>query len=241
MHGMVLVVHIAVGAAALLAFWTAALARKGSRRHRAAGRIYLWAMWAILLSALPLSLAFFGSGNPLSGVFFLYLLILVGTSVTVAPRAIRLKQDFTAFRGGLYGPLAWLQLGSGLAVVITGLWYLQPLLGVFGGVGVALSLRMLRLRRLAAAPAGWWLREHFTAMIANGVATHIAFLGIGLVRLLPPDLAAQLQDLHLAWFGPLAVSGVAGTWLNLQHRRRFARPAATGLITRPAALDEGAA
>lgn len=241
MHGTVLAVHIAVGAAALLAFWTAALARKGGPLHRAAGRVYLWAMWAILLSALPLSLAFFGSGQPLSGVFFVYLLILVGTGVTLAPRAVRLKRDFAAFRGGLYGPLAWLQLGSGLAVVLIGLWFSKPLLVVFGGVGVALSLRMLWLRRLDAAPAGWWLREHFTAMLGNGVATHIAFLDIGLVRLLPPDLAAQLQDLHLAWFGPLAVSGIAGTWLNLRHRRRFACPAARGPITRPAALDEGAA
>jgi hypothetical protein len=223
MHGMVLALHVTVGAAALLAFWTAALARKGSAPHRLAGRLYLWAMWAILASAAPLSLGFFGRGQPLTGVFFLYLLVPVGTSVTVAPRAIRLKQDFAAFRGGLYGPLTWLQLGSGLAVVAAGAWFSQILLAIFGAVGVALSLRMLRLRRLGAPPAGWWLREHFTAMIANGVATHIAFLGIGLVRLLPHDLAMQLRDLQLAWYAPLAAAGIAGTWLNLQHRRRFAR------------------
>jgi len=220
MHGMVLAAHMAVGAAALLAFWTAALARKGSGPHRLAGRTYLWAMWAILASALPLSLGFFARHQPLSGVFFLYLLILVGTSVTVAPRAIRLKQDFAAFRGGLYGPLAWLQLVSGLAVVAAGLWFAQTLLAVFGGVGVALSLRMLRLLRLATPPAGWWLREHITAMIGNGVATHIGFFSIGLVRLLPADRAAQLQDLHLAWFAPLAAASLAGTWLNLRYRRR---------------------
>ena len=223
MHGMVLAAHVAVGTAALLAFWTAALARKGSGPHRFAGRIYLWAMWAILASALPLSLGFFGAGRPLTGVFFLYLLVLVGTSVVVAPRAIHLKQDFAAFRGGLYGPLAWLQLGSGLAVVAAGVWSSQILLSVFGGVGVTLSLRMLRLRRQSAPATGWWLHEHFTAMIGNGVATHIAFLGIGLMSLLPPDLARQFQALHLSWFAPLAAAGIAGTWLNLRHRKRFAR------------------
>ncbi len=236
MHGVVLAIHMAVGAAALLAFWTAALARKGSRPHRFAGRAYLWAMWAILASAVPLSLGFFDQGRPVSGVFFLYLLILVGTGVTVAPRAIRLKQDFAAFRGGLYGPLAWLQLGSGLAVAVTGLWFSQILLAVFGSVGVALSLRMLQLRRLRSVPPGWWLREHFNAMIGNGVATHIAFLGIGLMQLLPAEPAAELRDLHLAWFAPLAAAGIAGVWLNRQHRRRFARRP----VVAPAAVPESA-
>lgn len=240
MHGMVLAAHVAVGAAALLAFWIAALARKGSRPHRFAGRVYLWAMWAILASALPLSLGFFGRGQSLNGVFFVYLLVLVGTSVWVAPRAIHYKREFTAFIGGRYAPVAWLQLSGGFGVVLVGLYFRQPLLTVFGGVGVVLSLRMLWLRRRTSPPAGWWLREHFTAMLANGVATHIAFLGIGLVRILPPEQATQLRDIHLAWFGPLLVSGIVGAWLNLRHRRRFGRPVASGAPTRPAALDQGA-
>ena len=221
MHSIVLFLHTAVGAAALLSFWIAALARKGSRPHRLAGRIYLGAMAAILLSAVPLVLAIFRRGNPVSGVFFLDLLVLVGTSVVVAPRAIRYKRDFEAFRGGLYRWLSWLQFGGGALTAAIGWWTAQPLLGVFGLLGAALSIRMLRLQRLQAPPAGWWLREHFTAMVGNGVATHIAFLGIGLMRILPHDLAVQVQHMNIAWFGPLGVSLVAGIWLNLRHRRRF--------------------
>ncbi len=234
MHGIVLALHTAVGAVALLGFWIAALARKGSRPHRLAGRVYLWAMAAILLSAVPLVLSIFRNGNAVSGVFFLDLLVLVGTSVVVAPRAIRYKQDFDAFRGGLYRLLSGAQLGAGTITAGIGLWAQQPLLGVFGLLGAALSVRMLRLQRLRAPPPGWWLREHFTAMIGNGVATHVAFLSIGLLRVLPHDLAVQVQHLNIAWFGPLGVSLGAGIWLNLRHRRRFAsrtRPAAAAAIT----------
>ena len=238
MHGIVLVLHAAVGAIALLSFWTAALARKGSRTHRLAGRIYLGAMAVILLTALPLVLSIFRRGNPVGGVFFLELLLLVGTSVVVAPRAIRCKQDFEAFRGGLYRWLSWLQLAGGIVTAAIGFWAGQPLLGVFGLLGTALSIRMLRLQRLAAPPAGWWLRQHFTAMIGNGVATHVAFLDIGLMRLLPHDVAMQVQHMNIAWFGPLGVSLAAGTWLNLRHRRRFgartqpASPASIGNVSR---------
>jgi hypothetical protein len=221
MQSLVLAVHAATGAVALGSFWTAAAARKGGPVHRTSGRIYLSAMALILLTAVPLALAFLGRGQPVAGVFFLYLLVLVGTSVIVAPRAIRRKQDFAAFRGGLYPWLAWLQLAAGAGVVAAGLWARQPLLAVFGSVGVVLSIRMLRLRRRSMPAPGWWLREHFTAMIGNGVATHIAFLSIGLIGLLPADLGQRMQQLQIAWFGPLVVSVIAGFWLNLRHRRRF--------------------
>jgi hypothetical protein len=55
-------------------------------------------------------------------------------------------------------------------------------------------------------------------MIGNGVATHIAFLQIGLLRLVPELGATVIQ--HLAWFAPLAVGIAAGRWLD----RRYLRP-----------------
>jgi hypothetical protein len=222
MHATALFIHGLIGAVALAAFWTAALARKGSRPHRLAGRLYTWTMSGILVSALPLVWAVFQRGDALGGAFFGYLLVLVGTGVVSGPRAVRLKQDFAGYRGGVYPWLAWLQLGSGLAVALAGARAGNSLLPVFGGVGVALSLRMLRLRGLAQPPPGWWLREHFTAMLGNGIASHIAFLSIGLMRLLPQELALRLQQAHLAWFAPLAVGVSAIAWLTVRHRRRFA-------------------
>ena len=54
--------------------------------------------------------------------------------------------------------------------------------------------------RLDAQPR-WWLAEHYGAMLGNGVATHVAFLSIGLPRLLP---AIDGDALHyLGWFAPL--------------------------------------
>ena len=59
-------------------------------------------------------------------------------------------------------------------------------------------------------------------MLGNGVATHIAFLGLGLPRLLPMVDGTALH--YVAWFGPLLVAVFAKPLLD----RRFApkpRPA----------------
>jgi len=66
------------------------------------------------------------------------------------------------------------------------------------------------------AEAKWWLREHIGAMLGCGVATHIAFLGIGIRRL--TDALGVPVDLGLvAWFAPVAVSFLAGLWLERKY------------------------
>src|SRR5690606_16814152 len=59
---------------------------------------------------------------------------------------------------------------------------------------------------------------HYGAMIGNGVATHIAFFGIGLRSLLPGVDPQLLQ--HFAWFTPLAGAFIAAWWLG----RKYGRP-----------------
>ena len=56
-YRVLLSVHVALGSIALVAFWLALLAPKGSRRHRRGGRIFVWTMAATALTALPLCLA----------------------------------------------------------------------------------------------------------------------------------------------------------------------------------------
>src|SRR5690606_8729454 len=61
----------------------------------------------------------------------------------------------------------------------------------------------------------WGLREHFNAMIGNGIAVHIAFVSIGLRSVLAELDLVVVQ--YLAWFGPLAVAVVAAVWLNRKY------------------------
>lgn len=214
-----LVIHLIAGTLALLAFWSAALLRKGGRPHRFAGRVYLVGMLGVILSGPPLVFALLDRGQPVIAGFLGYLLVLVSTSCWSAWRAIRDRADRRRYFGGMLWSLHGLSAASGLAMVIAGLGIGSPLLAVFGSIGVIGLIGTLRAWRQASGRPNWWLREHYGAMVGNGVATHIAFFSIGLRNAFPGVDPAIMTN--LAWFLPLIAALVAGVYLD----RRYGRPA----------------
>lgn len=215
--------HIGLGAVALGGFWGAGLSRKGGALHRRAGQAFLLAMAGILVTGLPMAGYALHRGHPVTAAFLGYLLVITATGVWAGWRAIADKRDVRAYTGPVFVALAALSLASGAAMLALGLAKGQPLPIGFSAIGLGIGASMLRKRRnrdaLAARPR-WWMVEHYNAMIGNGVAVHIAFLGIGLPRLLPMLSGAALQQ--LAWFAPLALAIAAKLWAD----RRWRAPAA---------------
>jgi len=219
MLSAVAVPHAVIGTVALATFWVAGLSKKGSPLHKTVGRIYLVAMIGIIVTALPLALSQALKGQWVGAAFLGYLAILVGYSCRNAWLAIQRKRDFDLYTGtGYRVSVAVLGL-AGVAVSILGMVYGAWLLIIFGLLGPVAALEARALIRKGPQSPRWWMKEHYGAMIANGVATHIAFLQIGLLRLVPELGGALIQN--LAWFGPLAVAYLAAYRLN----RRYMRPA----------------
>lgn len=222
-------VHVGAGTLALLSFWCAGLMRKGTPLHRRFGQFYLLAMLIVIVSGVPLVLGLLARDKLISAAFLGYLLILVSNTCWNAWRAIRDRRDYRRYFGSIYWLLTALSALAGLGMIALGLSRGAPLLWIFGSIGVIGLLSAFAARRRAPHTPNWWLREHYGAMIGNGVATHIAFFAIGL-RNAFPSVDPALQQ-NLAWFGPLLVSIVAGVWLN----RKYGRPNGTPRLVRTAA------
>jgi hypothetical protein len=217
-YRLALYVHLAAGSIALLTFWGAALARKGSPVHIAIGRTYLVAMVVVLVTAAGLAVAFVLRGRPAIGTFFAYLVVITATACWLAWRAIRSKRAPAAYYGPAFKRLGWLNLGAGLLTLGIGIKLGISLLMIFSWIGILAGGSMLReVRRPPVAKPRWWLREHYFNVLGMGVATHIAFLGLGLNRLLTP-LGIQPPPL-LAWLLPVAVAILAGIWLDRRYGR----------------------
>ena len=214
-YALLVLAHIGVGTLALISFWIAGFARKGSPLHKRAGKVYLLAMLGILLTAIPMAGVFFARGRTGIGVFFAYLVVITGTTVWLSWRAIRLKRELQLFYNARYRQVAVGNLAAGAAVLAIGLSLGSMLLATFCWVGVFLGIGMLRqARKLPAAP-NWWLKEHYGAMLGNGVATHVAFLGIGMNGFLASFGLPWLQ--LLPWIAPIAVAVIAGFYLDRKY------------------------
>ena len=208
--------HIAAGAVALVLFWCAAFSRKGSPFHKSCGRIYLIAMVGVIITAVPLSVVLFARGQPVVGTFMAYLVVLVSLTCRNSWQAVQLKRDFEAYVGTGLKVLATAAAIAGLIVIAGGLYAGIAVLVGFGVIGPILAWQAWKLIRNGPDAPNWWLKEHFGNMIGNGVATHIAFLQVGMVRLLPELDLGIVQN--LGWFGPLVVAAIAGAWLGRRYR-----------------------
>lgn len=223
--------HIAAGSVALLSFWIAAMLRKGSPLHLRVGRVHMVAMLFVLASGVPLAWMLAQRGQLVGALFLYYLVLLTGTGVRNAWQAVRMKRD----RSNFYGPTYWVLIGalasSGIAIIAIGTQVGATLLQVFGGVGVVASIGAVSSWRSAPTDPKWWIREHYGAIIGNGIATHIAFFGIGLRNALP-FLDPQVQQM-LTWFSPLVVGAIAAVYLNRKYGRRPVTRSAPA-VSRPA-------
>ncbi len=230
-YPLIVAAHATVGVLALLTFWSAALLRKGSPLHRRVGQGYLLAMLGIIVTALPMTAYKLAQGQSVTAAFLAYLVVITATGVWGAWRAIRDKHDVVRYTGPVYAGLAWLCLLSGVGVLALGIKAGAPLLMGFSVVGLFTGQDMLRKcrnrARLAAQPR-WWLVEHYSAMLGNGIATHIAFLAIGLPRLLPAIDGVALH--YLGWFGPLVVAVIAKVLIDRRWKPK-AKKAPAGLAT----------
>jgi uncharacterized membrane protein len=237
-YRILVIAHVAAGTVALLAYWSAAIARKGGRLHRRVGQAYLLAMVAVLATSVVLAGTFFARGQAGIGTFLAYLALLTATACWQGWTAVR-RKDAAEFHGRGYTLLAWSNMVAGLATLWAGLALGHPLLLVFcwigilaGAVGLLQQRRFRAGRGLAVENRRWWLREHFQSMLGTGVATHVAFLAIGLNRLLSP-FGVQAPQL-LAWLLPVAVAVGAGMWLDRRYGfagRRSAGKRAGGGVT----------
>ena len=227
LHTVSFFVHAGLGTLALLTFWIAGMSRKGSPVHRLAGKVYLLAMVGLLAAALPL-VAALASRNPVAAAFLSYLVVITVTSVWTSWRAVRDKKDWARFTGPVYKALMWANLASGLAIVYIGLFVttqMQVIFVAFASIGVIGFVNMWRFSRRLPEDPRWPLRQHLGAMLGNGVATHIAFLTIGLPKVLPFLAGSSL--LNLSWLAPLVIATLAGVYLTRKYlptRRPSAQP-----------------
>lgn len=228
-----LLVHGLCGLAALITYWIAAFARKGSPLHLRAGKSYMIAMLGIVVTAVPMAAIIATRGKPGIATFLAYLVVVTATAMWMGWRAVKRKRDQDAFRDTAYLAVALFNLAASAAVFAIGLAMSQALLMGFSAVGTIAGIQMLIRRARPMDSVRWWLKEHYSAMIGCGVATHIAFLAVGLDRLIRAFGIDPPGWYHLiAWFLPLSLSFAVAAWLDRKYMPKPSAGVGTAVATR---------
>ncbi len=217
-YKFLLLAHGISGLIALVTFWVAAFAKKGSPLHLRFGKIYIGSMLGIVVTAIPMAVIIGWRGKVDVATFLVYLVVITASAMWMGRRAIRSKRDQTQFRGRAYLGVAALNLVASMVAFGIGLQMSDVLLMGFSAIGFHLGTRMLIRFYRPLTMTRWWMKEHISAMLGCGVATHIAFLAIGMNRIIDM-LGAVAPSWYgsIAWFGPLVVAMIAGVWLSRKY------------------------
>lgn len=221
MYKFILAIHIIAGVIALLSFWVGAFGKKGTAWHKLVGKVFMGSMLVSTASAVGLAGYFIAAGKYGIATFLAYLVLITLTAMAGAWRAIALKHSETAYRNSAYRNTAWLNIVSGLVVFAIGWRLSQPILMGFCWIGVFVGYRMLARIRRPMGHARWWMSEHIGGILGCSVATHVAFLAIGLKGILAM-FGLSLSGLAnlLPWLAPVAVAVIAGIWLERKYVKR---------------------
>ena len=172
-------VHIGIGVVVLGAFWTAALAPKGDTWHRRGGRVYVWAMAALLAATGVMSVGMVKAGTPLRAVFDVYVSLISVASVWMAWSSVRHRQHIGRYLGWPYRAICLLLGGYALFLLALvpkmGAPARMAMVGAFAVLGLVVAGAMVWRWVRRDDHKQWWLSEHLTAMALNFAATHASF------------------------------------------------------------------
>ncbi|NND60201.1 MAG: hypothetical protein HKN49_08030 [Gammaproteobacteria bacterium] len=240
LHKLTLYSHIAVGAVALIVFWLPVFARKGSKFHVLAGRLFAWGMTAIAISGivmttivlidpigirspnaeLPMVDAFQQSESARTfAAFLLMLSFLVLAGARQAVRVLQVKDDRSQLRTV---PHLALQMAPGLTGIIVGpIGYMKGelLLVIFAALSIASTWGALRYIYKPQLQRNEWVLEHLGNIIGCGIGAYTAFFAFGGRRFFSEILTGQLQI--IPWVLPSVIGVTAIVMVSRRYRQRF--------------------
>lgn len=240
LHTMLLYFHIALGAVALLLYWLPVIARKGSKLHINAGKVFYYLMLIVSGSGIVLSLlglydpiGIYTAGKHMTSEqiermllwripvsqFLLLLSLLTWVTVRHAIGVLRAKSDRRTLRRWFYQGPVLLLLPTALYVAYQGITVGMPLLIIFAVVSlITASTISLYVYKKQIKPRAWII-EHFSSMVGSGIAVYTAFFAAGGRRMLAEILPGQWQ--LVSWLAAPVIGITVMILLTGYYKRRY--------------------
>lgn len=239
-HTTLLYLHIALGAVALLLYWLPVIARKGSKLHINAGKVFYYLMLIVSGSGIVMSLmglydpvGIYTAGRQLTAEqiermliwriplsqFLLLLSLLTWVTARHAIGVLRAKSDRHMLRRWFYqGPVLAL-VPLALYVAYQGISIAMPLLIIFAVVSLVTATTISwYIYKKDIAPRAWII-EHFSSMVGSGIAVYTAFFAAGGRRMLADILPSEWQ--LVSWLAAPVVGITVIIFMTRYYKRHY--------------------
>ncbi len=191
-------IHITGGSIALITGYSALVVTRGGPRHRQLGRVYVWGMVAVALTALPMAII---KPNP-----FLFGVAVFSSYFLYSGRAAAVKRDGTISSLDYTAAFVLLitsvsALAASTYIKLNEIPYSETFLitgSVFALIGLVIAFVDLRRFRKGPINGRGRIIKHLTGMCAALIATTTA------VAVTMSNVVPEIPKL-VAWLGPTAV------------------------------------
>ena len=239
-HTTLLYLHIALGAVALLLYWLPVIARKGSKLHINAGKVFYYLMLIVSGSGIVMSLmglydpvSIYTAGKQMTAAqiermlvwriplsqFLLLLSLLTWVTVRHAMGVLRAKSDRRMLRRWFYQGPVLLLVPTALYVAYQGITVGMPLLIIFAIVSLITATTISLYVYKAEVTPRAWIIEHFSAMVGAGIAVYTAFFAAGGRRVLSQWLPGEWQ--LVSWLAAPVIGITAMLLLTGYYKRKY--------------------
>lgn len=186
-------IHVALGATALVAGAIALSTTKGARWHRLSGKVFFYTMLVSAITACVVAML------PGHINYFLFAIGMFSSYfVLTGYRSLQYKKPPEDLMPDRIMAIALLILGVGMIIVpLLTLDGWNPVLTVFGGVGIIFGARDLRMIRHRDILQRRWLRLHLGKMIGGYIAATTAFFVVN-------EILPGIWN----WFTPGIIGGI---------------------------------
>lgn len=180
---IILYIHIAFGALSLIVFWIPVIVKKGGDIHNKAGKVYVFTIWVVVITATLLSLINLYNGLYIAAAFLGFLGVITGHPLWYGIVILKHKKKLPIGVQRMNLFLNWVLFLGGLGLVI---WSMilkvqgqAILLLVFGIIGLSSALPLLFKPKMKSH----WIAEHIEGLLGTGIAAYTAFFAFGGSRL----------------------------------------------------------
>ena len=216
--------HIFFGSISLIVFWLPAIfTKKGGEWHNKIGRIYVWLMWFVVISAALLCIKNVIVGTYNSAIFLGFLTLITAHPIWHGTAILNYKKEqpqsfitmHMVFRAIIFlASLGLITYGAYLHFFQGEMHPLFFIFGILGGTDLPSWIKELK----SPIKNANWLIEHLSGMIISGIAAYTAFFAFGGRAMLGKILTGYWQI--LPWILPTIIGVIAIKYQKRKYEKK---------------------